>query len=434
MLFFGGNEYKIEADVAKGACMDHPSKGFKQKNVFWIVIALAVLGQIAWGLENAWFNTFTYDEITTNTQPIAIMNGASAAVATITTFYIGTLSDKAGRRKPFIKWGYVIWGISTAGFYACKFFPGVLLQCIMVVVFDCVMTFFGSTAYDAGFNAWTTDISDATNRGRITSICQIAPLIAGVILAFAGAVVDNLGYAVFFIGIGALVSLTGLIAGSFMQDAPDLKPNADASHESVWKQIFGAFSIKTFKENQKLFLVLSSICILLCGFQVSYAYEMIFANNYLGISKTYATFLTAAALPVMIAASILTGRACDHGKGTRALTVAPILFVAGALLHGMTTNIVLIVIARALLYGGWMAMTVAATAMFKNLIPADSHGRFEGMRMIFMVLIPMIVGPEIGSLLIGANDVSPIIYIMTGIVALAAYIPVLILNRMEKQA
>ena len=53
--------------------MDHSKHAFKQKNIFWIVVALAVLGQIAWGLENAWFNTFTYDEITTNTQPIAIM-------------------------------------------------------------------------------------------------------------------------------------------------------------------------------------------------------------------------------------------------------------------------------------------------------------------------------------------------------------------------
>lgn len=414
--------------------MDNTKKGFQQKHVFWIVVALAVLGQIAWGLENAWFNTFTYDEITTNTQPIAIMNGASAVVATVTTFYMGTLSDRAGKRKPFIKWGYVLWGISTAAFYVCKFFPGVFLQCMMVVIMDCVMTFFGSTAYDSCFNAWTTDISNETSRGKITAIVQIAPLISGVILAGAGAVIDNFGYAMFFIGIGSLVSLTGLIAGSLMQDANDLQPNHTADKMGVWKQIFGAFKIQTFRDNPKLFLVLAAICILLCGFQVSYAYEMIFANNYLGISKTYATLLTAAGLPVMIIASIWTGKICDEGKGSKALLVAPLLFVAGAILHGSTRNIILILAARALLYGGWMSMTVAATAMFKNLIPSDSHGRFEGMRMIFMVMIPMIVGPEIGSLLINASDVSPIIYIVTGIVAALAYLPVLKLRKLEKSA
>ncbi|MCH3961346.1 MAG: MFS transporter [Solobacterium sp.] len=413
--------------------MEQNRKGFSQKNVFWIAIALAVLGQIAWGLENSWFNTFTYDEITTNTQPIAIMNGASAIVATVTTFLMGTLSDKAGKRKPFILWGYVIWGIATAGFYCCKLFPGEFIKCLMVVVLDCVMTFFGSTAYDSCFNAWTTDISNKTNRGRITAIVQIAPLISGVILAFAGAVIDNYGYAVFFISVGSLVSLTGLIAGNAMKDAPDLRPNADADKEGVWKQIFGSFKIDTFKKNKKLFLVLCIVCILLCGFQVSYAYEMIFANQYLGISKTYATFLTAAALPVMVIASLWTGRLCDQSKGTKVLCIAPILFIAGCLLHGSTANIILIILARVLLYGGWMAIMVASTAMFKNLIPEDSHGRFEGMRMIFMVMIPMVVGPEIGSLLIGSGNVAPIIYIVSGIVTVFAYLPIVFLVRMEKK-
>jgi len=414
--------------------MKTEKKEFQQKHVLWIVVSLAVLGQIAWGLENAWFNTFTYDEITTNTQPIAIMNGVSAIVATVTTFYMGTLSDRAGKRKPFILWGYILWGISTAAFYICKYFPGVFFQCTMVVIMDSVMTFFGSTAYDSCFNAWTTDISNETNRGKITAIVQIAPLISGVILSFAGVVIDHFGYAMFFISIGALVSLTGLIAGSRMQDAKDLKPNSEASREGVWKQIFGAFKLKTFQTNLKLFLVLASICILMCGFQVSYAYEMIFANNYLGISKTYATLLTAAGLPVMVIASIWTGRVCDSGKGIKALWVAPLLFVLGAFLHGLTKNIILILAARALIYGGWMAMTVAATAIFKNLIPADSHGRFEGMRMIFVVMIPMIIGPEIGSLLINALNVSPIIYIVSGIVAALAYLPIMKLAKIEKTA
>jgi MFS family permease len=79
-----------------------------------------------------------------------------------------------------------------------------------------------------------------------------------------------------------------------------------------------------------------------------------------------------------------------------------------------------------------MAMMVASTAMFKNLIPSDSHGRFEGMRMIFMVMIPMVVGPEIGSLLIGSGNVAPIIYIVSGIVAVLAYLPIFFLVQVEK--
>lgn len=414
--------------------MSQKKSSFLHSNVFWIVIALAVLGQIAWGLENAWFNTFTYDEITTNTQPIAIMNGASAAVATITTFVMGTLSDRRGKRKPFIKWGYIIWGITTAGFYVCKFFPTVFWQCFMVVLLDCVMTFFGSTAFDSCFNAWTTDISDTSNRGEITSIVQIAPLISGVILSFAGVVVDTWGYAVFFIGVGMLVSLTGFIAGSALQDSPSLKPNPNAGTDGTFKQIVSAFSKESIHKNRTMFLILASICILLCGFQVSYAYEMIYANQYLGISKTWATLLTAAALPVMVFASVRTGRMCDAGRGLKALVISPILFASGAVLHRLAPNIVFVVIARVLLYGGWMAMTVAATAMFKNLEPQESRGRYEGVRMVFMVLIPMIVGPQIGSSLISACGIKPILYIVSGLVVLFAYIPISVLLKDQKAA
>jgi len=49
--------------------------------------------------------------------------------------------------------------------------------------------------------------------------------------------------------------------------------------------------------------------------------------------------------------------------------------------------------------------------------------------MIFMVLIPMIIGPEIGSLLIKANGIAPVLYWMTGAVALLAYLPILALKR-----
>ena len=45
-------------------------KKLERKNI-WIVVILGILGQIAWGLENSWFNTYTYDAITAETWPIA---------------------------------------------------------------------------------------------------------------------------------------------------------------------------------------------------------------------------------------------------------------------------------------------------------------------------------------------------------------------------
>ena len=50
-----------------------------------IIFLLGLSGQIAWNVENSWFNTFVYDKITTNPAPIAWMTACSAVVATLTT-------------------------------------------------------------------------------------------------------------------------------------------------------------------------------------------------------------------------------------------------------------------------------------------------------------------------------------------------------------
>jgi MFS family permease len=393
------------------------------KKIYFYIAVLGIIGQLAWGLENSWFNTYTYDVITKETWPIALMNGASAVTAAVTTFYMGTVSDRKGCRKPFIRYGYLIWGFTTAGFIVSEFFPTVLTRCLMVVVLDCVMTFFGSTAYDACYNAWTTDISDDSNRGRISSLIQLTPVMAQVILAGAGVVIDRFGYHAFFLTVGMIVSVLGWVIGGKIKDADTLKPREESN--TSFREILQCFHRDTIRANQKLYLVLSAVCVLLCAFQVVYAYEMIYANNYLGIPKTYATLLSAAGLPFMIAGSVLAGRACDKGKGMRPMWIAPAVFAAGALVHALATNLAGILVGRALFYAGYMIMNTAAMALFKKYEPADARGRFEGVRMIFMVMLPMIIGPSIGSALIHHFGVKPVIYFTSSLVSLLCY-PVLI--------
>lgn len=36
-----------------------------------VMLALALVGQIAWAVENSWFNTFVYDMITPDPRPVA---------------------------------------------------------------------------------------------------------------------------------------------------------------------------------------------------------------------------------------------------------------------------------------------------------------------------------------------------------------------------
>ena len=41
---------------------------------WFVMTALALTGQIAWAVENSWFNTFVYDTITPDPRPVAWMN------------------------------------------------------------------------------------------------------------------------------------------------------------------------------------------------------------------------------------------------------------------------------------------------------------------------------------------------------------------------
>ena len=56
-------------------------------------ILIGFVGQLAWTIENMYFNVFLYNTISTDPNAIATMVAASAAAATITTLLMGALSD-----------------------------------------------------------------------------------------------------------------------------------------------------------------------------------------------------------------------------------------------------------------------------------------------------------------------------------------------------
>ena len=132
---------------------------------------------------------------------ISLMVAASAISATLTTIFIGALSDKIGKRKIFICGGYMLWGISIWSFSLIR--TDIIEKAIpltvsaasigvsIVIIMDCVMTFFGSAANDACFNAWLTDVTDDTNRGAAEGINSMMPLVA-ILVVFGGFMGFNL--------------------------------------------------------------------------------------------------------------------------------------------------------------------------------------------------------------------------------------------------
>ena len=75
----------------------------------WLTFIFAgFVGQLAWAIENNYFNVYVYD-CTSTYDFIPVMTIASAAAATITTLFMGAVSDRFGKRKIFISCIYNVY-------------------------------------------------------------------------------------------------------------------------------------------------------------------------------------------------------------------------------------------------------------------------------------------------------------------------------------
>jgi len=81
-----------------------------KRKFYFVLIIFSLIGQIAWVVENMYFNVFIYKMFNATPNDISIMVAASAIAATVTTIIMGALSDKLGKRKIFISLGYIVWG------------------------------------------------------------------------------------------------------------------------------------------------------------------------------------------------------------------------------------------------------------------------------------------------------------------------------------
>ncbi len=412
----------------------------------WIVmIVLAITGQIAWAVENSWFNTFVFDELTPDPRPVAWMVAASAITATLTTLLMGTLSDRTrsrwGRRKPFILFGYILWGISTVLFPTVAYIQVTSIAVMMVIIADSAMTFFGSTANDAAFNAWTADIATSQTRGRVEGVLNLAIFIAQIVtMTAAGALIDTVGYFIFFYALGAIVILSGLAAGSFLQDVP-LPDRAEKPQGSFLSEFASLFQWQTVTGNRTLFLLLLFIMVSSIGMQVSFPYLIIYLENYIGITKTEFSIIGGA---VMLGSAIFAvpfGLLADRWNKRNMIMIAIIVSAVGGILLSLITSIPLLALTGFLWQAFSMAGGIAAVAWLKDLLPEQNRGKFLGIRMIFWIAIPMVLGPWIGSTLIRSFGIPttlngeagfipvPIIFQVGSAIAILSLIPLFFIKK-----
>ena len=394
------------------------------------LIVMGLAGQLAWCLENMYFNVYLYNNFSTDPDWIAAMVAASAAVATVTTLLVGALSDRLGRRKAILCGGYVVWGFTVLAF-------GWLESALAVVIMDCVMTFFGSAANDACFNAWVTDVTDDRNRGRAESVLAVLPL-AAILVVFG--LLDGITQAgqwmKFFAIVGGFTILCGLCGFGLVRETA--LPRKQGSY---FKDLVYGFRPEVIRAHPGLYLALTAFAVFSVAVQVYYPYIIIYIQNYLGIDN-YALVLGAVLIFASIV-SVVSGRFIDKAGKLRFVYPAGALMLAGLIGMFFVRKTLPVILVAMVMMSGHLLVSACLSAQVRDLTPPDKAGHFQGIRMIFAVLLPMLIGPFIGSAVIQNGQSTyvelgvtktvptPAIFLAAAAVLVLTVLPLHLLKRSE---
>ena len=406
----------------------------KASSKFWAALVIfSLVGQIAWVMENMYFNVFIYQMFRASAEDISAMVAASAIAATVTTLLVGALSDKLGKRKLFICGGYILWGISILSFSLVrvdvigKFVPVASAAAVgvsLTIILDCVMTFFGSSANDACFNAWLTDVTDETNRGAAEGINSMMPLLA-ILAVFGGFMGFDLkkqeSWTAIFIIIGAVVTVLG-IAGFWLIREPKLDTSGN---ESYFRNLFYGFRPRVVGENPQLYLALAAYAVFGIAIQIFMPYLILYYTVTLGMDNYVLIF--APAIVLAAAFTFFYGRQYDKHGFSKAVVLPLAMLMAGFVLLYLFRSTVPVFLGSLVMMCGYLAGMAMFGAIIRDKTPENKAGMFQGLRIVGQVLIPGVIGPAIGAAVLkGAelivNDDGTTSFIPNRNIFLAAFI------------
>ena len=447
--------------------------GRLSKRVWTAIILFMFISSVAAGVESIYLSMFLDNTVfkdgamgasITLTDAVNLIASLTAVVSGVTTFIMGTLSEKLKNRKLFISIGFIVWGIVMLIFSVVKrenvantfgysdIAEAITATAIIVVSFTLVLAFLRSTTSDAAFNSWVTDVSTPESSPKIEIAFTIMGFVSTGFITFlvTNAQTGKMEYSAICVVFGVIAIALGIL-GFFLIDNPK-RPEKDTEKDSsYWADLFYGFRPSTVKKNINLYLMLLSGCLFNIAYQVFFPYLFIYissviipANEGLNLLSTEVIITIIIAIVVVIACVLLFMKVYADDKAS-SFIASVLCLIAGLLFLASTKNLVGIIIGLTPGLIGYIIIMIQFGATVRDNIPKDKVGLFQGIRMIFLIFLPKIIGPTLGNIAAknsdvtymenGAEKVLPTeaMFLYAAVVAVLIFIPMLAFLKKDKE-
>ena len=150
----------------------------------------------------------------------------------------------------------------------------------------------------------------------------------------------------------------------------------------------------------------------------------------------------------LLAAVLLTipaAKLIDRGKNTSVIAIALLINVAGLATISLSHSLITLGFGMLLTGIGYVIILQTLTAWFKNLYPEEQRGQFEGIKQLFFVCIPMIIGPTLSNIIIinygvkgivnGEEGMIPneILFAVSAVLTLITFLPLVQAGKLLKK-
>ena len=212
-----------------------------------------------------------------------------------------------------------------------------------------------------------------------------------------GMIVQMIGYQMMFLCLGIVISVCGVCGVLWLKDSETLRKSGS------FKDLLYGFRPGVIKGNVAFYLTLCLVLVYGIACQIFMPYLIIYMKTFLGFSVIEYSVVFGAAIILGAVVNLFLTRLSDRKNKHTMLYLAAAVFSAGLLGMylskgmGKAACLVCFGIAGFVMITGYILISALCGSLVRDYTPEGEVGKLQGVRMVFSVLIPMLVGPMIGN-------------------------------------